>query len=146
MNKEIHEVINKTNSKKKIMTTKNTITWKNIILSLIISIFTVVFLWWFFTNWIYALGINMSILWLLISWLFLQGTRNIWDLIKDNVYWIVPILWIIISFSLYENPFLKTINIFLLPLLLTFFFSYTKIKIEWNKRLSGPPIIGQGVK
>lgn len=40
------------------------------------------------------------------------------------------------SFSLFENPFLKIINTFLLPFLLFFFFSYTRSVIEgkntWN--------------
>lgn len=48
----------------------------------------------------------------------------------------IPFVWIILSFSLYENPFLKGINILLLPFLMVFFFSYAKSSIEgdsnWN--------------
>jgi len=51
---------------------------------------------------------------------------------KTHCFWIIPVEAIILSFSLYENPFLKTINVFLLPFLLFFFLSYAKTLIEGN--------------
>ncbi len=103
----------------------------SIVVALCIGFFVVVFLWWFWQKWTYALWINMSILGILVGYLFLHDKKDVTLFIKENIYWIIPIGILIISFSLYENPVLKSINIFLLPLLIVFFFNYKSIKVEW---------------
>ena len=109
---------------------------QTLIITGIISIFAVIFLWGFLTKGVYALGFNMTLFSLLVFWLFLEGEKNIKKFFKSHISWILPLGAIIVSFSLFENPFLKIINTFLLPFLLFFFFSYTRSVIEgkntWN--------------
>lgn len=104
-----------------------------VVLSLTISIYSVVFLWWFFENWVYALWFNASIFGLLFIWYYLLWINKMKDFIKDNLYWFIPLLLLVMSFSIYENPYLKTINILVLPVIILFFFWFAISKFEWNK-------------
>lgn len=108
----------------------------SIIIAWISAIFAIFFLWWVWTKWIDALGFNSSIFLLLVFGLFIYDITNIKFFLKKNLFWIVPFLAVIISFSLYENPFLKGINIYLIPFLILFFFSYSTLKEKtthvWN--------------
>lgn len=106
-----------------------TISQNSIFLAWATALFVVLFLWWFWSDGIYAFGFNITALWVLIFWLYFQNTKDLKEEIVRNLYWIVPLSGIILSFSLYENPFLKTINIFLLPLITLFFYSYARLSI-----------------
>jgi len=109
------------------------ITNKELILSIIISIFSVIFLWWFWSKWIYALWFNASIFYILFLWLYSLQIKDKKNFLKDNYYWLVPIFIIVLSFSIYENPYIKNINLFILPLIIIFFLNYSCSKIIWNK-------------
>ena len=106
------------------------------ILSAVIALFSVIFLWWFFWSWVDALWINIAIFGVLFFGLFLVGIKDKVLFLKENLFWVVPFFVIIFSYSLYEIPLLKSINIFLLPIITLFFFGYAKLKkssgIEWS--------------
>lgn len=104
-----------------------------LIISAITSLFSVVFLWWFWDNGIYALWFNASVFGILFIRLFLFRIDDKKQFVKNNLYWLLPIVFITLSFSIYENPFLKVINIFLLPIISLLFFGYSITKFEWNK-------------
>lgn len=105
---------------------------KELILSVIISIFSVIFLWWFWNNWIHALWFNASVFWLLFFAYFLVWIKDYKRFIHKNFYWITPIIFMILSFSVYENPYYKEINTLLLPVLITIFFWYSLSEIKWS--------------
>lgn len=113
---------------------------KDLVLKLILSalpaIFWVVFLWNFWDKDIYALGFNATVFGFLFLGLF------IWVLYKKGYYtnhdlfWIIPMVLIFLSYSIYDNPFLKTISLLVLPAMFALFYnqaflSNKKTKL-WN--------------
>lgn len=104
-----------------------------IFLSVLISLFFVIFIWWFFSKWIFALWFNVTVFWLLLFWLLLSWIKEKQYFCIKNFYWIIPLLFIILSFSIYENVFIKFINVFILPFLFIFFSFLSISKIDWSK-------------
>jgi len=107
-----------------------------LVTSLLIALFWVIFLWHFWDRGIYALGINSSVFLLLV---FLFWGKNIKEqqiFSRSNLFWIIPIFFIILGYAIYENPFLKIINIFVLPVIFTIAFNYALLperkKIHWH--------------
>lgn len=96
-----------------------------------LALFWVVFLWNFWNRGPYALGLNAFI------FLSLFFGLLIWTLCKNGKYtasdltWIIPISLIIVSFALYDNPFLKMISLLVLPAVFTLFYSQALLD---NKR------------
>lgn len=100
---------------------------KELILKLIssatLAVFWVVFLWGFWDKEIYALGFNTTVFLSLFFGLF------IWTLYKKGCYtprdlfWILPMVLIALSFSLYDNPFLKTVGLLILPIIFVIFYN-----------------------
>lgn len=83
---------------------------------LILSMLWVTFLWGFWSSGVYALGINAAIVFLMMAFFLKQFTalkRIDW---KAGSYWITPILLSLLSFALYENPFLKSASLIVLPM------------------------------
>ncbi len=104
-----------------------------IIISIIIAIFSVIFLWWFWTNWIRALWFNYSIVSLLLMVYFIVSIKELKTFFKMNFYWIIPIVLIALSFSIYENPYIKTINFFVFPAVIWLFFNLSTTYYKWSK-------------
>ncbi|EKE10918.1 MAG: hypothetical protein ACD_15C00176G0001 [uncultured bacterium] len=98
---------------------------KNILVigSFALALYWAVFLWNFWSVFIDALGFNMTvfILGVLALFFLLIGI----EAVKKNHSWVLPVALISLSFSLWENPFLKTVNILILPFVLTIFFAYS---------------------
>lgn len=97
---------------------------KNILVigSITLSAYFVITLWNFWSTFIDALGFNATVFILATAILFLtsQGI-TLW---KHQFAWIIPIALISLSFSLWENPYLKVINVLLLPFILSVVFNY----------------------
>lgn len=95
------------------------------IFSLSISLFWVIFLWNFWDDGIYALGINAGIFLCLLLIFFnnILGHKKLF--IKINLAWLVPIIFIVGSFFIYDNPFIKIVSILTLPILVTIFINYS---------------------
>lgn len=117
--------INKTNDKKEF---NYLMLW-----SVGLSLFWVVFIWGFWGKGIYALGINAAIfLFLTLGLLFkLFPDRNLFR--RENFIWLIPLCLIILSFAVYENPFIKIINLFVYPVLVLIFYNYAMIENKANK-------------
>lgn len=114
---------------------KNIITFQYIT-ALLLWFFCVIFLWNFTQSGISALGINGTLFGFGCLYLLIWSLDNKILFIKKNLYWLIPFLLIILSYSFYEIPFLKEINIWLLPLITLFFFWYATSNIslqqEWS--------------
>lgn len=103
------------------------------IFSLGISLFWVIFLWNFWDSGVYALGINAFIF---LSLLLAFFNRALFDkklFTKDNLVWLVPIILIVISFAVYDNPFIKIFDILILPVLATIVINYSFLKNQQKK-------------
>lgn len=87
-----------------------------------LSFYWVIAIWNFWSNFHDALGFNATIFIFGLLALFFYTISNK-KLILENYHWIIPIALIGLSFSLYENPFLKVVNILLLPFILSIFFA-----------------------
>ena len=96
--------------------------------SFALSVYFVIALWNFWSTFVDALGFNSTVFILGFVLLFLAsyGITN-W---KKHALWIVPVVLIALSFSLWENPYLKVINILLLPLIMSVVFSYALLSTK----------------
>ncbi|MDF1497921.1 MAG: DUF4173 domain-containing protein [Patescibacteria group bacterium] len=93
-----------------------------LIFSAVLAIFWVVFLWNFWHKGIYALGFNATAFGLLFLGLFVWVLYKKGQYIKHDLFWIIPMVLIFLSYSIYDNPFLKIISILILPAMFTIFF------------------------
>ena len=96
---------------------------KQLILSVIPAIFWVVFLWSFWDKEIYSLGFNTTIFFFLFFGLFIWTLYKKGNYISHDLIWIIPMLLIALSYSLYDNPFLKTIGLLVLIFMFTVFYN-----------------------
>lgn len=92
-----------------------------IIPALMLGLFYVLFLWEFFSRGVYALGLNATLFGILTALLVANHVSKDFSPSKSIRVWLISCIIISSSFFLYENPFIKTINIFTLPLLALFF-------------------------
>jgi len=106
---------------------------RRLIFSSLISLFWVVFLWNFWSRDVYALGINASIFLILVL-IFLNATLAEKKLFsKSNLTWLIPLALIVVSFAIYDNPFIKIFNLLTLPVLGTIFINYSYLKNHQEK-------------
>lgn len=101
-----------------------------------ISLFWVIFIWNFWNKGVYALGINAFIFFALFIFLFVWTLHKKQKLAKSDLIWLAPISLIALSFGIYDNPFLKIINILVFPVLFAVFYNQAylddKNKRHWN--------------
>lgn len=109
---------------------------KILVLSAGLSVFWVIFIWGFWDKDIYALGLNAFIFLLLLSFLFFGTVYKKIKLNAENSIWLASILFIILSFLIYDNPFLKATSIIILPVIFAFYYNYALLnnntKRHWN--------------
>ncbi|MBU0625584.1 DUF4173 domain-containing protein [Patescibacteria group bacterium] len=107
--------------------------------SLSVSVFWTVFLWNFWSRDFWALGANAFVYLAALVSLFLWVLHREGVNLRRCLYWVIPIGLIILSFLLYDNPFLKTINILVLPVLFAIFYNFSLIeegeRLHWDSRL-----------
>ena len=90
---------------------------RNIVLSAaLVSAYWVMFCWGFFYKGTGAIGFNASIFFvlLLIFFHYLGKNRNLYK--PHALNFLIPIIIIVLSLSVYENPYVKLISLFLLPI------------------------------
>ena len=81
--------------------------------------------WNFWSHGIYALGFNTTAFWIGIAFLLWDNNPSLrWR--KDWV-WFVPLLLMALSFSLFENPWLKVISCVVLPVSTSVFYAYSQL-------------------
>lgn len=110
-----------------------------LIFSVTLALYWVVFLWGFWTKDVNALGINLTVFWLLAFAFFATSIKknlSIKLLTKKNLFWTVPFIAMSLSFGLYENPWLKFITAAILPIIFGFFINYSLLEHRsahtWN--------------
>lgn len=112
----------------------NTFHSKYLLLIILLASFSVLSHWNFWSYDFYAFGFNTTLAWSAFIGLMIWQKTLI--SLRENTLWLIPTLLIIISFSLYENPWLKAISIFTLPIIIGIFVSIAKCKNEnaylWN--------------
>jgi len=106
---------------------------------LALALFWVAFLWGFWKNGVYALGLNAFIFFAFTLGLF------VWILYYKrwhsghDLFWIIPLALIALSYLIYDNPFLKTVNMLVYPVLGAVFINYgflkDKEKRHWDLNL-----------
>ncbi len=90
-----------------------------------IAIFTVLGHWNFWSEGVYALGFNTTAFWFgLGGLLWAKNPLLAW---KRDWIWVVPLALMAISFSLYENPWLKIITCIVLPASVGIFYAYSQL-------------------
>ena len=108
----------------------------NLIWSALISAFWVIFLWNFWDKGIFALGLNAAIFLFSLLALFIFNLYQKISYTKQDLFWLLPIALIILSFALFENPFLKAVNLLVLPVLFAVFYNQAflsnKKTIRWS--------------
>lgn len=98
-----------------------------------LSLFFVIFLWGFGENDIFALGFNLAVF-LLLFLIYLAKNEKFLN--KKNLLWIIPIIFISISFAVFENPFIKEVNILVWPIMVLIFYNYSQLEDNKNKFLN----------
>lgn len=94
-----------------------------------------VWLHWNFWNYgIYALGFNTTVfLGGVAALLLVKNSEFDW---RADIAWLAPLVLVGVSFSLYENPWLKLISFLLLPIAIGVFFSYGQLsnrrEVDWG--------------
>ena len=90
-----------------------------------LSILAVLGHWNFWSHGIYALGFNTTAFWLGVALLLWDNNPNLrW---RTDWVWFVPLLLMALSFSLFENPWLKVISCVLLPATTCIFYAYSQL-------------------
>jgi len=89
-----------------------------------LAIFWVIFIWGFWHKGIYALGINFFIFLSLFCGLFLGIIYKKIKFSVNDLVWLIPIFLIILSFLIYDNPFLKITSLLILPVIFALFYNY----------------------
>lgn len=105
-------------------------------ISLLLSLFFVVFLWGFWSKGEYALGANFSIYLGAVILFFVSKLRKSSKYSAGDLVWIIPLFLMALSFALYENPFFKVFNLLVFPAALALFYTYSwvdnKKEVDWN--------------
>jgi len=103
---------------------------------LVLSLFWVIFVWGIWSKGVYALGINAFVFWLFVLALFFWVLNDKKHYCQKDLAWIIPLALMALSFLIYDNPFIKAVNLFVYPLLFTLFINYgflsNKEKRHWN--------------
>jgi hypothetical protein len=107
--------------------------------SLGLALFWVIFLWGFFSKGVYAFGLNAFIYLAGFLALFLWTMRHEGVPLKKNLVWIVPICLMILSYALYDNPFLKIVSLLALPALFILFYNDAFLaqhgRVRWSAKI-----------
>src|SRR3989338_11652903 len=101
-----------------------------------LALFWVLFLWNVLSRGPYALGVNAATFLFLFLGLFIWALRKDGRYERHDLYWIIPFLLIIASFAIYDNPFIKVVNILVLPVFFALFYNQAhlsdKKSMYWN--------------
>lgn len=98
-----------------------------------VALFWVIFCWGFWDKGLYALGINQTLFGgLLLAFLIACLPRRF--SFDQDIYWFAPLCLIFLGFSFFENPYLKLINIFVLPFLIAGAFCFAALEKRQEKK------------
>lgn len=103
-------------------------------LSIIPAIFWVAFLWNFWDKGIYILGFNATIFGFISLGLFIWVLRQKGHYTKHDLFWIIPMILIFLSYSIYDNPFLKITSLLVLPVMFALFYNQAFLTDKKTRR------------
>lgn len=110
---------------------------KNLVLKLLscagISLLGVLFIWGFWNKGVYALGLNMFVFLALFFILFLWVFNKKEKFSKADLFWSIPLGLVILSFLIYENPFLKITSLLVFLPLFAVFYNYGFLSNKQNR-------------
>jgi hypothetical protein len=110
-----------------------------ILWSILLSAGWAALLWNFWDRGVFALGVNAAVYLAALASLFLWMARSKGIDLRENLRWVVPIFLIIASYALYDNPFLKSVSLLVLPVLFAGFLNHAfleeKGRHPWDLRL-----------
>ena len=116
---------------------------RKVLAVVILSTLAVLGHWNFWSNGIYALGFNTTAFWLGVAFLLWDNNPNLrW---RTDWVWFVPLLLMALSFSLFENPWLKVISCVVLPLASSAFYAYSQL-INASERFWGLQLLATLIK
>ncbi|MDD5032559.1 MAG: DUF4173 domain-containing protein [Candidatus Pacebacteria bacterium] len=112
-----------------------------------LAVFWVVFLWNFWDREVYALGINALVFFALFLGFFIWVLFEKGRCLKKDTLWIVPLSLMIVSFFLYDNPFVKVVTLLVGPVSFFVFYNYSFLKDRreksWNLSFALSLFIGR---
>lgn len=118
------------------MENKSLATKTEVLISLFLSLFFIVFCWGVWSREIFAFGINFTILLASGTLFFVDRLQKNKKYSRSDLGWIIPLLLISLSFALYENPFFKVCSLLVFPIVLSLFYTYAwvdrKKEIDWD--------------
>lgn len=97
----------------------------------------VVLLWRFFDHGVYVLGFNVLIFGGLLFYLFILKLKLAGHFSRQDLYWIIPVIILILSYGIYENPFLKITSLLVLPLIFAIFYNQAFLTDKKNQHWEG---------
>ncbi|MDD4319903.1 MAG: DUF4173 domain-containing protein [Candidatus Peribacteraceae bacterium] len=103
--------------------------------AILLSLYWIATMWGIWTKDVQALGWNLTVFAIaaFLLYTFAGGSKRPG---RREYVWLVPFLLIALSYALYENPFVKAVNMLMLPLLFVSYFIITSTKhhekVEWN--------------
>jgi hypothetical protein len=104
----------------------------------VLGVFSIIFMWGFWTSGVFALGINATIFLLGVAWVLYLSDENSKLLIRSGKVWMIPIGLMALSFALFENPFIKLVNLAVIPISWSLFYSAAVLSREktviWSPR------------
>ncbi|MBI5793600.1 DUF4173 domain-containing protein [Candidatus Uhrbacteria bacterium] len=84
--------------------------------ALLISLYAVLTLWGIWSKEIHALGWNVTFFMACITALYMYSHERR-RITKQELVWFIPLLLIALSYALYENPYIKSVNMIVMPVL-----------------------------
>ena len=105
-------------------------------ISLLLSLFAVIFLWGIESRDAFALGINLSLYLGSLTLFSVSRLRKNKKYSTSDLAWVIPLLILSLSSAIYENPFFKTFTLLVFPVALALFYGYAwvdrKKEIDWD--------------
>ena len=94
--------------------------------------------WGFWDKGVFSVGFNTTFVGAIFWCLLLKSSD--YKKIKSDWVWYLPLWLILLSFAIFENPWLKLISIMLLPIVTGYIYSYRQIRscdsVFWEKELA----------
>jgi len=108
---------------------------ETVFVAIFLSLYWVLTMWGIWTKEVYALGWNLTVFVVALLLLYTHAGQSARPGAREYV-WLVPLLLIAFSYSLYENPYVKAVNMLVLPVLFVAYFIITSTKhherVVWN--------------
>lgn len=92
-----------------------------------VALSVALFLWGFWERGIEACGFNLALIWIGTCAALSLLTPSRSPLHRDNLIWSLPVSLAGLSYALYDNYFIKGVNLLVLPLMLGVLFQYARI-------------------